>query len=182
MNRKINLRSAVLVIIIIASTAALFLVLASNQLREKIQKSQESIADYQKKISRVATVNEEKNLTAASGGWKIVSGNADDICSIPVYEGTVRIRGWYVYDLNYEKKKEWLLRIADEDTNKLPLFEQNRNREDFHLRVKLEKISPETEDLLKKASAENPVEITITRYLAYCEGVSIASIKSAENI
>lgn len=171
-----------IVLVIIASAAALSLVLVANREGKRIQESQDSIVAYQKNISRIATVSEEKNSTQKFDGWKIVSGNPDDICTIPVYEGNVEIRGWYVYDLNYEKKKEWLLRIAEEDISKLPLFEQNRSRKDFHLRVKLENISDEMEGVLKKASAENPVKIEVSRYLAYCEGVPIASIKSAENI
>lgn len=182
MNRSIKLRSAAIILIIIASATALALVLGANREGERIQRSQDSVAAYQKNISRIATVSKEQNPPQKADGWKIVSGNPDDICTIPVYEGKVEIRGWYVYDLNYEKKKEWLLRIADEDVSKLPLFEQNRSRKDFHLRVKLENISTEMEGTLKKASAENPVKIEVSRYLAYCEGVPIASIKSAENI
>lgn len=182
MNRNIKLKSAVIVLAIIASATALSLVLVANREGKRIQESQDSVAAYQKNISRIATVSEEKSSPDNLDGWRLVSGSADDICTIPVYEGNVEIRGWYVYDLNYEKKKEWLLRIADEDISKLPLFEQNRGRKDFHLRVKLENISDEMEGALKKASAENPFKIEVSRYLAYCEGVPIASIKSAENI
>ena len=182
MNKNINSKLAIATIAFIATAATSLLLILEKKEENAIQKIQTSAEVYHKNISRVATLNDDDSKTAGAAEWKIVSGNPDDLCTIPVYEGSAVIHAWYVYDLNYEKKKEWLLRIADDDRSKLPLFESNQNRKEFHLRVRLDNLSPEMDKKLKNASAENPVEIQISRYLAFCEGVPIASIKSAENI
>jgi len=181
MNRKINSKLAIAIIVFIATATASWLVGINKKEEKKIQESQTSAEIFHKNISRVVRVSNSEKLPGAED-WKLVSGNSDDICTIPVYEGSAKIHGWYVYDLNYKKKKEWLLRIADEDKGKLPLFEGNQDREGFHLIVRLDDISPEMEKKLKSASKENPVEIQVSRYLAFCDGVPVASIEKAKNI
>lgn len=182
MNKNINSKLAIAIIAFIATAVTAWFVGVEKNEERKIQTDQAAINIYQKNTAKIVTADDNQNQSASNDEWKIVSGSPDDICTIPVYEGNTVVHGWYVYDLNYEKKKEWLLRIADEDVSKLPLFENNKNSKDFHLRVRINNLSPELEKKLKKASEKDPVEVQISRYLAYCEGVPIASIESAENI
>jgi len=182
MNRTINSKLAIAIIIFAAVAAGTFCLTITESEYSVVQEAQNSTARYGNNIARKASVSDKENSALAPAEWKLITGSPEDICSIPVYEGSARVMGWYVYDYGYSKKKEWLLRIADEDISKLPLFESNRSKKDFHLKVMLVDASLELEKRLKSASPENPVEIQISRYLAYCEGVSVASIKTAENI
>lgn len=182
MNRNINSKLAIAIIAFIATAVTAWFVSIARNEERKIEINQAAINTYHKNTTKIVTVDDNQSKPANTGEWKIVSGSPDDICTIPVYEGNTVVHGWYVYDLNYAKKKEWLLRIADEDVSKLPLFADNKNSKDFHLRVRLNNLSPDLEKQLKKASEKDPVEVQISRYLAYCEGVPIASIESAENI
>lgn len=108
--------------------------------------------------------------------WKLVSGNPEDTCSGPQYEGSATIRGWYSYEENYVEK-EWLFRVVDEDVKKLPLQNITAKYSWFNTKLSVVDASSELEDKLKRATKENPVSITIKGYSAYCEGNPSVSLK-----
>ncbi len=112
-----------------------------------------------------------------SSNWKLVSGNPLDNCSSPVYEGEVKLKGYYVFDYFYVEK-EWLFRPIEEDLKKIWL--NPAEQRDFLKNFKIIDISEEEEERLKKATKKNPAEITIRGLNLYCEGGGVVSINKPE--
>jgi hypothetical protein len=120
-----------------------------------------------------ASSTQQENPEKEKEEWKLVSGDLKNTCTNPTYEGKTTIKGWYVYETGYIEK-QWLLRIADEDMDKLPSIFTSKT-------VSLMDATPEQEEALKKATEDNPVEITIRNISQYCEGGPTVSIKKISN-
>ena len=118
-----------------------------------------------------AVENKESN-------WKLISGNSDDTCTGPVYEGSATVKGWYILDTGYAGK-EWMLEISDNDINKLPAPKAISNYSNFNQKLKLVDASPELQKELKSATKDNPKEITLRGYYLYCEGSPVVSVAPA---
>lgn len=110
-------------------------------------------------------------------GWKLVSGDLNDTCSRPTFQGEAEVRGWYVWETSYVSK-EWLFRIVPEDLDKLPLSWTTENGGSVFAErpfFKLADADPALVKKLKNASQKNPVKITIRWFYIYCEGAPIIS-------
>jgi hypothetical protein len=182
MDRKINSFRAIMIVAFVTAVLTVTFVFLSKKDEIEIQRMNNLLSQYQNSILKNPIQGNIQDKKEEIKEWELKSGDPNDICSIPVFQGKSKVNAWYVYGKGYENKNEWLLKIADGYESKLPLLEKNRTRKDFHLKVKLQDISDELENKLKKASQENPVEVEISAYLAYCDGIPLASLQSAEKI
>lgn len=118
--------------------------------------------------------------TDGVAAWKLIHGNNDDTCTLPVYEGNVEIRGWYEYVNNYEEKT-WMLAVDNRDQDKLPAhFFGDDKKENANRYVSIIDVAPALEKQLKNASKDNPLNINVKGYALYCEGYPAVSVASAK--
>lgn len=80
-------------------------------------------------------------------------------------------------------EKEWLLQVAEEDAKKIPV-EEVYGEKSYGEWIKkpqflLGGVTPELENELKNASPENPIEVTVKGFKAYCEGAPQLSISGS---
>ena len=112
MHRQINSKLGIAIILFFAVAAGAFCLAITESEEAMFLADQNSAMLYNNNISRKVSVSAKKNSEADPVEWKLVTGSPEDICSIPVYEGSVQVKGWYIYDYGYSNKKEWLLRIS----------------------------------------------------------------------
>lgn len=123
------------------------------------------------------TITPISQPTEVTTNWKLISGsgNKDDACTNPIYEGNVSVKGWY--EMAGYLGKEWMLAIADADVNKLPAYFYNGDKtKNVNHFVKLKDATPELEQRLKNASKEKPEIIILRGYDTYCEGAPNVSV------
>lgn len=150
---------------------------------------EKEVEDTQKELDKAETsstsASSSKDLdTSGNQGattnreveWRLVSGDPKDTCSTPTFTGEKTIRGYYSFEENYVEK-EWLFVLVEEDIKKLPLQDVSEEFDWFNRRVVLSGASSDLETQLRNASKDNPVEITIDEYSAYCEGQPSVSLK-----
>jgi hypothetical protein len=115
---------------------------------------------------------------AASQSWKLIGGNLLDNCSKPTYEGEATIHGWYEWDYVYVEK-DWVLKIAAEDQNKLPVYYYDeQGKAHYPDGARLVDGTPEMVKKLKVASKANPMELIVKGFSTYCEGSPSVSLES----
>ena len=125
-----------------------------------------------------------KNQSQAD--WRLVSGDPADTCAMPTYQGEATLYGWYVYDYYYVEQ-DWLLEVAEEELNKVPLAEIVcgdgedcltfiKNSEYFKPQFLMIGLSEEEEMALKNASSEHPPPVTVRGFRFYCEGLPQLSV------
>ena len=111
--------------------------------------------------------------------WQLVSGDPTDTCTTPTYTGEVQVRGWYELEDDGEYGQNWVLRVVDEDTKILPLYDYTKKvNYNFNSALTLANASPELVQELKKASQDNPKIVDLKGYKAYCEGHPAVSQES----
>jgi hypothetical protein len=114
-----------------------------------------------------------------ANGWKLISGVPEDTCMTPTYEGEAIIRGWYEWDYSYVEK-EWVLKILPQDAPKLPAEDAYGAESYGHFSkdpvLRLIDADPQLARKLKAASKDNPVELTVKGFSAYCEGAPSVSL------
>lgn len=109
-------------------------------------------------------------------GWKLVFvnggvDNVDEECAAHVYEGTTKVGGWYTYEEMYSDKY-WFLNIAYYyDKNGKKIFNDTNNIP----KVRIVDAPNDLREKLKKASKNNPAELTIQGLYSHCEG-SVVSV------
>jgi hypothetical protein len=132
--------------------------------------------DLSRADSALATFRATEVEKVNSEGWKLISGNALDNCSKPTYSGESTIHGWYEWDYVYVEK-DWVLKIAAVDQQKLPVYYYDENgKAQYAEGARLVDVTPELIKKLKAASKNNPVELTVKGFSAYCEGAPSVSI------
>jgi len=103
-------------------------------------------------------------------------------CAGKAYDGKVTVKGWYVWDKGHAGN-EWLLEIADDDINKLPLPEalsKDPGRYvNFNQKLRLVDAGPELQKELKAATKDSPKEIALEGYYWNCKGPASVSIAPA---
>lgn len=107
---------------------------------------------------------EEKEPLSVSSLWHRVSGNPAEDCSNHIFEGKVSIHGWYEWRTDYVDKK-WLLVVNKSDETKLISGFKGS------LAFNLKGSTPQLDKLLKKATAEKPIALTVKKLGYYCEGM-----------
>lgn len=141
---------------------------------------EEEAIDDEEEENKEETKNNTDNIEEME--WKLVSGDPSDTCSSPTYSGEAKLNGWYVFDYSYVEK-EWLLQVAEEDAKKIPV-EEVYGEKSYGEWIKkpqflLGGVTPELENELKNASPENPIEVTVKGFKAYCEGAPQLSISGS---
>jgi len=135
-------------------------------------------------VTTETTTNETDTTTDKKVEWKLVSGDPSDTCSAPTYEGETTVRGWYVYDYSYVDKT-WLLQVLEADVDKIPIKEVY-GEESYAQWVEkpqflFDATTEQVEDL-KKASQDNPIEVSVKAFRAYCEGAPQLSQSGFDDI
>lgn len=146
-----------------------------NLLTKKTQTPAQQTTATQPVEQPVQTITPISQPTEITTNWKLISGNKDDSCTNPVYEGNVSVKGWY--EMAGYLGKEWMLAIADADVNKLPAYFYNEDKtKNVNRFVKLNDATLELEQRLKNASKEKPEIIILRGYNIYCEGSPNVSV------
>lgn len=183
MNQKTLITVLVVAVVILAGITVC---LALNKnislfIANQAKTSGKSTANLDSSAQYLGAKEKTPSTKIAATGWQLVSGNAEDTCSTPIYKGEAKIKGWYVWDYNYVEKT-WMLEIAEEDIDKLPIKEAY-GEETFALWKKnanyifrLTDAETQLERKLKSASKTKPIEITVRGFKAYCEGAPLVSI------
>lgn len=171
-NKKGNVAVIALIIVVVAITAGVIGFLFAKKTQAPTQ--QTTVAQSAKQLAQtIAPISQSTDTTE---NWKLLSGNKDDTCTSPTYEGSVNVKGWYEMAEDYTGKG-WMLAIADADVNKLPMYfygeDKTRNANHF---VKIKDATPELEQRLKNASKEKPEIIILKGYTVYCEGAPRVSV------
>lgn len=113
-------------------------------------------------------------------GWTLVSGDPNDACTRPTYNGETELQGWYVYDYNYVEK-DWLFQVTPDDVDNIPIatilgdtFDNWAEKPHYNL----DNVTPELEAELKAATEKNPKTITVKGFSVYCEGAPVLNLNS----
>lgn len=160
MNKKILSVLVVLIIIIIVIIVGALFWLNVKSLNQNQFQSGMVIKQNKPKS------NSESNKSVSS--WKLISGDVNIDCMPHIYTGSGKIYGWYSLEDVYDQK-QWMFRIISGQEN-IPF------KGDF---IALVDASEELVSNLKKATKDNPIEITIQGINCGCGGCS-ASIAPAE--
>lgn len=102
-------------------------------------------------------------------------------CRGRLFEGEAELRGSYVLEtIPGTTKREWLLKIAEEDIDKLPVQAKTESNEVVRNLLFLSDATPEMIAKLKKATEDKPETVTIKGFYLDCEGVPVVSIEPAK--
>lgn len=111
-------------------------------------------------------------------GWRYISGDPQLSCSEIVFEGEIKLKGWYVWDYIYIEKG-WVFYTADEDVKKIPVYDTHASYDEIGKerarKFVLSNVPKEVENSLRQASKERPYEIVVDKYSLYCEGLPLAN-------
>lgn len=147
-----------------------------NKVAEQANANAKTNSDINDLIINAVPLDEVIELLDGGGvikEWELVSGDPNDTCTGPTYNGEVQIHGWYEWKQNYVEE-EWMLHLTDEDAHKMPsdLLASEYFGDGFIASpyVKLQDASAELEEELKAASADDPMALTIKGFRTYCEG------------
>jgi len=114
--------------------------------------------------------------TGVKTPWSLFSGNVQDTCSHPQFEGEVVVRGWYEEIDVYGDGREERLRVYAEDVSLLP-GDQLGIVYDNKPFVRLDNASPALVETLRRADFNQPAEVTLVEFSQYCEGDPMALVK-----
>ncbi|MDP3957344.1 MAG: hypothetical protein Q8Q10_02475 [bacterium] len=107
--------------------------------------------------------------------WKLVSGDTNQACPKLFYSGRAEARGWYEY-AESSLGKEWLFHYVPGSRSKFFPIDVDVNvgkgltsgmDEQY---VKIENVSSDLAEKLKRATPSAPASITIVKFVVSCEG------------
>jgi len=130
-----------------------------NELQGRLEELQNQINLQQTEIMAKETEIKKDNKTS----WNLVSGNPEDFCFTPTWNGQAEVKGWYTLEKIYGGGKDWRLNVIKEDYWKMPISMKDAV-------YKLLNAPPELEEKLKNATQSQPVTLIIRGYYMYCEG------------
>ena len=107
--------------------------------------------------------------------WRLVSGNVQDTCSHPRFEGEVVVRGWYEVGPAYGDGVEEALHVYPQDVSLLPGDQLGINYTNKAY-VRLENASPALVETLRAANSNQPASVTLVEFGQYCEGTPMAKV------
>lgn len=157
LNKKIASEIALGIIVLLALLiGGIFWMQGKNSVTENAQQA----TDNQKMQKQIDNI----------GNLKLVSGNIDDPCSRPVFQGNVKISGWMVDAFpNGQKTSTFITSYPDEHI--LP-FADKKNKEGILVNsyLKISNLLPEIEKELQQADRDNPKKIMVQNYIGNCGG------------
>ena len=106
-NKKGNVVVIAVIIVIVAISAGL----VGWMFAKKTQTSEnQALVTQPAPISTTQTPQAQSNNQPIEDAtsWKLISGNVNDTCSTPTFEGQSIVHGWYKMVDNYGQK-EWML-------------------------------------------------------------------------
>lgn len=112
--------------------------------------------------------------------WELVSGDPNQDCGKPVWNGLATLKGWYDFDeetaakaaINKEPFPSGYFKVSPEDSWKLPVDLQEYS---FYL-----KAPDSIKKLVENSTEENPVSLTVKGFSYYCEGSPTLSTEPIE--
>lgn len=111
--------------------------------------------------------------------WKLISGDANDTCTTPTFEGLASVRGFYMQDYTYpgppEGKLFWAFAILPEDADKMPI-DGIVNQQSGYIEVGIQNATKTLEAQWKKATKDHPATIDLNYFSTYCEGIPSVKI------